>query len=175
MYNFIEDARPIAAGFDIKKRVTDFLNGKEGQPARGRWIVFQKVRRDEKGDPVKSPFTYKITEETNHTSRGTATTRQGFLCDEFLIRAFVVPSGRLVMDEVNSAIGMLATNRVIVMTEAQNSMRQHDVAILIKTDDNGNPINPVQIEKEYLVTVPYEKHLYNGRNEYNMVIAEVIK
>jgi hypothetical protein len=172
----IVDGMPLAADISIRDLVHNTLYGTEKEMPRGRWLVWQKLKRDSEGQAIKSPFVYKITEEGKYRDRGYATTRTGYLCDEYLIRGFITPpSTRLALDETQAPVGVMPNNRVIIWTSYKDAIHANDIIILPKIDTDGNLINPVAIDMEYMITMVYNKTLDNGRLEFFQAVGEIQK
>jgi hypothetical protein len=161
-------------GPDLALNIHYDIYGDAENPGIGAYIVWQKLVRDVDLNPIKSPYVYKNTLEgmkNGHPS----TTRTGFLCNEFLIRAIVRPSGRLIMDDLGSAPALFENNRVVFITSPQDPVRQGDVFLVLEVDDNGEPIKPLKSFKEFILTVSYPKYLHNGKIMFYTIIAEVQK
>jgi len=168
--NYTEDF-PIGLDYDIKTSVYHTLYGSDGESAKGEWIILQRLVRDDNGEPIRGTV-YKNTQEGSNSNRGPATTRTGYICNEVWIRGLIIPSGRFALNEVTSPIGALETNRVVIITAAQDKILQHDVMILPARDEDDNIASPVTIESEYNATLVYPKRLDNGRLEYHLTICE---
>lgn len=169
---FLSNPMDFNMGFDLKTTFYDFLYGSNLQPPHGRWVVWQKVRKDSEGKPIIAEQAYKYTEEgSGYNAPGI--TRTGYLCDEELIRAYMSPAGRrLIMDEVPSPMGNFQNERMLFYTSHLHSLKQHDIICTLKVDEFGKPVNPVTVETQYIVTLPVPRTLYNGREEYFTTITE---
>ena len=171
-YSFNEVPLDISKDISVRANVDAIIYGTKDEAPRGIFAVLQTVLRDEKGSPIKSPFTYKLTGEGKNDNRGPHTTRTGYLCNEKLIRAIYKPATLMRADATMSAIGMVAPEKDIFILSWRDEIKAQDVIVLIKTDDNGNIINPVTIEKEFIVSLVYPKKLDNGRVEFYTCIIE---
>lgn len=162
---------PIGLDYDIKTSVYTTLYGSAGESAKGEWLILQKLVRDEKGDPIRGTV-YKNTQEGSNENRGPGTTRTGYLCNEVWVRGLIIPSGRFALNEVTSPVGALETNRIVIITAAQDKVKQHDVFIIPVRDDDDKIATPIAIDREYNATLVYPKRLDNGRLEYHLTICE---
>jgi len=157
---------------DLRSTFHKLIYGSDEERPRGTLVVLQVVQRDENGLPVKSPYTYKITGEGKHSDRGPNTTRTGYLCSEKIARTTFRPASRMVMDERNSEAAKQVPTRDVCFFSWQDEIKEHDVVIFIKTDDEGNPLSPIQVEGELNVTKVYPKRSDNGRIEYYAAVVE---
>lgn len=162
---------PIGLDYDIKTSVYATLYGSDGESAKGEWLILQRLLRDDNGDPIRGTV-YKNTQEGKDANRGPSTTRTGYLCNEVWIRGLIIPSGRFALNEVTSPVGALETNRVVIITAAQDKIVQHDAIIIPRRNDDDNIATPIAIEREYNATLVYPKRLDNGRLEYHLTICE---
>lgn len=173
-YTLSPEQLTIGKDLDLRETFHNTLYGTETEKPRGALIVIQELKRDDSGNPITSPYAYD-TGEGSYKERGTATTRTGFLCDEYWRRSFIRPSGRLVMDEIGAPMGVFANERLIFYFSAHDPIRQHDVIIVPRYDENGNPESPVVASMEYNITIVYPKFLDGGRIEFYAAIAEIQK
>jgi len=164
---------PVSSGIDMKKALTELLYGNGQQIPRGQYVVHQSLQRDSDGLPVTSEYAYKLSQEGRDENRGAITTRTGFLCSESLIRVFIFPSGRSVVDEIGTVMGRTGEDRAVIFSDV--NLRKHDTIITLVLDENGVPVNPVTSDQEFIVTIPYPKKLDFGRNEFYVSIAEIQK
>lgn len=174
-YTDVSGNFPLPVDFDIRESIHNTLYGSVKESPKGQWAVFQKVKRDEKNLPIKSSFTFQISEEGKHNNNAPGTTRTGYLCDEYWVRVMLRPAGRFIADEVTNPTGSIGTNRIVILMSGKEEHipEEHDFIIMPKTDSEGNVLSPVTPYESWKITVPYHKALDNGRIEYHALIAEI--
>jgi len=162
----------IDTDIDLSGEVTNIIYGNGKERPRGVLVVLQKILRDTKGLPIKSPWTHKVTKEGQANNRGPNTTREGYLCDEKLVRVLYRPASRMIMDEQMSQTGMQPVTRDVMYFAKEDVVDEHDCVVFVKLNSEGKITNPVTAAKEVVVTKLYPKHLDNGQIQYYTCIVE---
>jgi len=163
----------IDSDIDLRETFHEILYGnKDSERPRGQIIVLQSIVRDSNNQPVKSPYTYEVTGEGKDSDRGPNTTRTGYLCSESLVRVYYRPASRMIMDEGFGEAGKDVPTRDVCYFSYKADIQEQDVVVFIKLDTDGNPISPVTIDSEVIITKVYPKKSDNGRIEYYAAIVE---
>ena len=174
MSNYSVQKEDLAFSSDasIRDIVHSIIYGTGKEKPRGSWIVLQSLIRDNEGRPISSKYSYKIFGEGKHKNRGPNTTRTGYLCKEKLYRMILQPASRMIMDETTRSMGKMVPERDVVYFSYKNEIREQDVIIQIKIDEDGYPENPITAIKESIITKVYPKKSDNGRVEFYAAIIE---
>jgi hypothetical protein len=174
-YGYTPSATEVDFDIDLRAHFHAIIYGSDSERPRGQWVVIQKLLRDEKGEPIKSPYRFKVTDEGKHKERGPSTTRTGFLCNEVLVRSMFRPAQRMIADEQSAEIGNLAPTRDVFYFAFEDKtvdIKEKDVVITIDIDEFGNIINPVKAIHEYNIVKRHNKCSDGGRVEYIATIVE---
>jgi len=176
MNNYAEyltsDSFNIDTDVDLSREVTKIIYGNWKERPKGTLVVLQKLVRNEDGLPVKSPWVHKNTGEGLANNRGPNTTREGYSCNEKLIRVLYRPASRMIMDEQMNATGMQPVTRDVMYFAKEDAVEEHDCIVFVKLDDNGKAISPITPEKEVVITKKYAKRLDNGLLQFYTCIVE---
>jgi len=141
----------------------------------GRFAVLQKIIYNSDGIPKKSPYAYKVTGEVDIKNRPPNTTRTGLLCEEKLVRVHYQMFGKFMLNEFFMQMETNALKRELCFMSFYDKPKEHDYLIIIKTDENGNPINPVTAETEYEIVKVLPRESDFGRTEYYLCVIETVK
>lgn len=175
MISYIEYGQNLNDTLNLRQEMSDLLYGSNDVPVFGQTVVWQKLLRDQNDEPVKSGIRYKGSDEGRDKVRGDYTTRTGFLCELRKAKVFISPVRLQTSDEVTTQTGGLTGDKVLIFSDYRTDLKKHDILIIPEIDSSGNIVNPVNILKEYIITIPISRHADSGRIEYYASVAEVQK
>jgi len=168
------DTFNIYTDIDLRSGFDAMIYGSGDEKSRGRWAVWQSIIKDNNGTSLRSSDTYKVTGEGKDKDRGFATTRNGFLCTERLIRIKSTPL-RMRQDELVGEASPESPIKETIYVPSKHHVEYHDNIILISIDETGNVINPVTAELEMTIIRVNEMCSDDGRIEFYQCICEVQK
>lgn len=171
-YTIDKSSVEVSSDVNLSEIFKDILYGTSKEKPRGTWAVLQNLLLDENNQPIKSDYVYKLTGEGKNSNRGPSTTRNGFLCNEKLVKTFYRPASRMIMDELTSAVGVMAPTRDVCYFASTDPVREHDVIVFIELDEEGNIKNPVKAIKELNVVRVYDRRLDNSQVQYYACVVE---
>lgn len=171
-YTIPSSALDIMHDINTREIVDRFIYGSNTEPPRGEWVVLQRVKKDADGNPIKSPYAYKLTGEAKGSDHGPNTTRTGYLCEEFLVRAYPKPATRKREGEELGDVGKLAFMKRLFIFSYKDKPSRHDVLCTLKLNDDGSLINPVTADEEMVLAQVFPQRLEDGSIQFYEAIAE---
>ena len=166
----------MSVDIDLRKEFSAMINGTENVKPIGRQVVLQSIQVDSKKKLVTSPYSYKHTGESPLDKRYPNTTVTGYLCSETLERAHMVPFQLRYYAALQVADpGVDNESKYLFYLDSSIAVKQHDVFVTLKLNDEGNVITPVEALRDFVVLEVPELSEVNGRDEFQIAITKIIK